>query len=194
MDRERDTLATVELFGSWGIATFPGPYGEKGTRIPTWPDIPAKLAGHLTTLYLSGVVPWADEEAERWFNDLNDEDQRKARNAWKRAGQESNICARTGRTAGGAWYAVIDLDGKCGIEPGQALHRLLKALPEGVPVVKTARGFQLHMLAKRPLGNGDLPDYGGELFSDSHLVNLPPSRHPAGVDYQWVMEPGGYLP
>jgi hypothetical protein len=89
---------------------------------------------------------------------------------------------------------VIDVDGKDGIAPADALNRLLSILPNDIAVSKTGRGFGLWFTVERPVGNGLLVVYGAEIFTDVHLVNLPPSRHPSGVYYEWLIPPGGELP
>lgn len=71
---------------------------------------------------------------------------------------------------------------------------LLATLPEGVAVYRSARGFGILFRPAKALGNGILPIYGAELFTGCHLVNIPPSRHPSGADYEWLIPPGGDLP
>src|SRR5437870_9500616 len=46
LDRRRlqEILATVELFESWGVAVFPGPFGEKGAHVKEWPSLSAQEA------------------------------------------------------------------------------------------------------------------------------------------------------
>ena len=100
-----------------------------------------------------------------------------------------NLAARTGPALG-----VIDLDGKDGIDPSTALRRLLSILPVNPPVAKTSRGYHVWFRPTQPVGDGLLPTFGGELFTGGHLVNVPPSRHPDGADYEWLIPPGGELP
>ncbi len=152
-----EAAATVDLFRSWGIAIFPGPRREKGTRVQGWPNIDVEEAARLT---------------------LRELDQRAV-----------NIVARTGPNLG-----AIDLDGKNGELPDDALRRLLTLLPEGCPVVRTARGFHVLFRPARPLGDGPLPSFGAEIFTGGHLINLPPSLHPSGRLYTWERPPGAVLP
>jgi len=100
-----------------------------------------------------------------------------------------NLAVRTAAELG-----CIDIDGKDGVDPHTALERLLLILPAGVAVYRTSRGFGVLFKPKRALGDGTLAAYGAELFTDGHLVNIPPSRHPDGIDYEWVIPPGGQLP
>ncbi len=155
--RASQATSTVELFASFGIAVFPGPYGEKGSRAKDWPRIDFRTAREMTL-----------GELRR---------------------REVNIVLRTGPQ-----LAAIDIDGKDGIDPHTALEGLLLILPAGVAVYRTSRGFGVLLKPKRALGDGALAAYGAELFTDGHLVNIPPSRHPDGVDYVWVVPPGGILP
>ncbi|HXG36089.1 MAG TPA: bifunctional DNA primase/polymerase, partial [Dehalococcoidia bacterium] len=156
-DRRREALDVVEMFQAWGIAVFPGPFGQKGTRVKGWPDLDSARAAAI------------------------------CRQAAQRG--RLNIAARTGPQ-----LAVIDLDGREGVDPEQALERLRALLPANVAVSRTGKGFHVLFRPKKCLGNGLLPGYGAELFTESHLVNLPPSRHPSGVDYAWEIPPGGNLP
>ncbi len=154
--RVQETRATIDLFASWGVAVFPGPYGDKGTRTKGWPEFSPQAARTLALEELrNGPV---------------------------------NIAARTGTE-----FGVIDLDRHSDVNPNDALGRLLKLLPDGVAVARTGKGFHIYFHPSRSVGDGKLPDYGAELFTAGHLVNLPPSRHPDGVNYEWVIPPGGQL-
>ena len=166
MDRRRlqEILVTVELFESWGVAVFPGPFGEKGVRVKEWPAVPAEDAC------------------------------RRAKAAAANELGRINLAARTGPTARGDCLAVIDLDGRDDVEPDGALSRLLTLLPEGVAVSSSGRGFHVWFTVKEPAGNGVLSAYGADIFTDTHLVNLPPSQHPTGRLYEWLRPPGGRLP
>ena len=155
---------TVELFESWGVAVFPGPFGEKGVRVKEWPAVPAEDAC------------------------------RRAKAAAANELGRINLAARTGPTARGDCLAVIDLDGRDDVEPDGALSRLLTLLPEGVAVSSSGRGFHVWFTVKEPAGNGVLSAYGADIFTDTHLVNLPPSQHPTGRLYEWLRPPGGRLP
>lgn len=136
---------------------FPGPYGEKGTRIKDWPTLRVDEATEITL-----------EELRRGH---------------------INVALRTGCELG-----AIDIDGKGGVDAKWALDSLLATLPEGVAVYRSARGFGILFRPAKALGNGILPIYGAELFTGCHLVNIPPSRHPSGAGYEWLIPPGGDLP
>jgi biotin operon repressor len=61
-----------------------------------------------------------------------------------------------------------------------------ETLARELPTVKTARGF--HVYARSPdLRFRKLPD--GEWRTEGHYVAAPPSLHPRGVRYTWVIEP-----
>jgi Bifunctional DNA primase/polymerase, N-terminal len=160
--RARDALSVIDLFESWGVAVFPGPYGQKGTRVRGWPEMPVADACNRARAAVA----------------LGD----------------CNLAARTGRTANGDYLAVIDLDGRDGIDPSDALAQLLTLLPEGVAVSRTGRGFAIWFRTSRTVGNGVLADFGADVFTDAHLVQIPPSLHPSGRAYRWEIPPGGELP
>ena len=103
---------------------------------------------------------------------------------WFPSGRRVNIAARTGSHLG-----VIDLDTKHGADG------IIAMLPPGCPVSKSWRGYHIFFRPKKVVGNGPLPNgVKGEVFTASHLIMLPPSRHPKGVDYTWLIPPDGSLP
>lgn len=92
-----------------------------------------------------------------------------------------------GRTGDG--FAVLDLDAKAG-SPDATLCLLRELLGEAVfAIVATHRGYHLWVKVREPVGNGYCASIGGEIFSDAHLAMLPPSLHPDGGQYRWVVEP-----
>jgi len=93
-----------------------------------------------------------------------------------------------GRTGNGS--AVIDLDDKDGADPREILTLLLRRLGSAVfAVVRTRRGFHIWIRVQEAVGNGYCSFVGGEIFSAPHLAMLPPSDHPDGGEYTWVIEP-----
>jgi hypothetical protein len=93
-----------------------------------------------------------------------------------------------GRTGDG--WAAIDLDDKNGAEPEDMLALLLRQLGSAVlAVVRTQRGFHIWVRVREAAGNGYCSFIGGEIFSGPHLAMLPPSVHPEGREYAWVIEP-----
>jgi Bifunctional DNA primase/polymerase, N-terminal len=164
VDRLQDINATIGFFESWGVAVFPGPYGEKGTRVKEWPRMPVEDAC------------------------------RRARAEAANSHGRINLAVRTGPTACGDCLAVIDLDGRDGIAPEAALSRLQMVLPKEIAVSRSGRGFAVWFTVNAPLGNGILSSLGADLFTDVHLVNIPPSKHPSGKFYEWIHAPGGRLP
>jgi hypothetical protein len=98
--------------------------------------------------------------------------------------QMINIAGRTG-----SGFAVLDLDAKTG-SPDDIMPVLRDVLEDAmVAVVKTARGFHLWVRVEEEVGNGYCAAIGGEIFSEPHLAMLPPSQHPDGPMYEWVVEP-----
>ncbi len=98
-----------------------------------------------------------------------------------------NLAARTGHG-----WAVIDLDSKNGAGADQMLALLRQRLGSAVAaVVRTRRGFHIWARVSEAVGNGYCSFIGGEIFSGPHLTMLPPSIHPEGAEYTWVVEPHG---
>lgn len=96
-----------------------------------------------------------------------------------------NLAARTGDG-----WAVIDLDDKDGANPQEMLALLLRRLGSAVlAAVRTRRGFHVWVRVREAVGNGYCNFIGGEIFSRPHLAMLPPSVHPEGREYAWVIEP-----
>ena len=93
-----------------------------------------------------------------------------------------------GRTGNG--WAVIDLDDKDGADSREILALLRQRLGSAVfAVVRTRRGFHIWVRVQEAVGNGYCSFVGGEIFSEPHLAMLPPSDHPDGGEYAWVIEP-----
>jgi hypothetical protein len=95
----------------------------------------------------------------------------------------SNIAGVLGRVAGG--LACRDFDTEQGYKQWAGEH---SDLAGKLPTVKTARGYHVYFLADidsvRHFDDGELRGGGGYCL-------LPPSVHPAGVIYQWLIEPNG---
>lgn len=105
---------------------------------------------------------------------------------------------------------VVDLDGDdhAGAKKAEGMLNALGVfLPEDAPRIKTGKGYQIPMTA--PVGTPHIPggkfvysiDSEGhpckpfvEILSVGHYGILPPSIHPNGQKYEWVIEPGDSLP
>jgi hypothetical protein len=81
-----------------------------------------------------------------------------------------------------------------------ALNELLPSLQEGlIGVVETGRlrpetgragrGLHVWVLVRQEVGSGFCTRVGGEVLSGPHLAMLPPSRHPDGTIYRWLIGP-----
>ena len=89
----------------------------------------------------------------------------------------------------------VDIDGTDGVDPGEALERLLPMLPEATPTMRTSKGFRLLFWSRREILDGLLPEFGAEVAANAgRLSQIPPSRHPSGYDYEWMHEPRDELP
>lgn len=107
-----------------------------------------------------------------------------SREALRRQGA-TNLAGRTGDGK-----AVIDLDGKNGLDAAATLGRIIaEAFWALICVVRTARGYQIWLRVSESVGNGFCSSIGGDVFSECHLAMLPPSVHPSGKPYEWVIAP-----
>lgn len=90
----------------------------------------------------------------------------------------------TGPVSGG--LCVRDFDEVAAYNQWAEKHpRLARELP----TVRTSRGYHVYFRTERPV-YAKFED--GELIGDSlHYVVLPPSAHPSGAVYEWVVEPRG---
>jgi len=171
---------TLEWLRCVGAAPLPAPYGMKGTVVPHWPTIPEDLAFELTKAWARGVMPEdVAPDLRDWTQALTTDERVKFLRSWREyAGEPINVAARTGPRLG-----CVDIDTKDGAS------EVLKLFPEQCPVVESARGFHAFFKPRRPIGNGTLSCIKGEFFTAPHLVMLPPSRHPSGVNYKWLRLP-----
>ena len=95
------------------------------------------------------------------------------------ANDDSNIGVVTGKVSN---VVVLDIDNVAGIKPEHVL-------PD-TPTVKTNRGY--HYYFKHPgfdFSSFKIPGLG-EVQSDGKYVVAPPSIHPSGAKYEWLVELG----
>ena len=99
------------------------------------------------------------------------------------AGNNRNIAVVLGGVSGG--LACLDFDTEQGYQQWAGEHRDLAAK---LPTVKTTRGYHVYFLADvdkiQSFNDGELRGKGGYCL-------LPPSVHPDGVIYEWLIEPNG---
>lgn len=101
-----------------------------------------------------------------------------------------NICVLVGPPSNN--LAVIDID-----KPDYIPMDLLKELisdDDKIPIgflAQTGRGYQLWLQNKTnvPLYNGGSPTYKLDLFAERHIVVAPPSVHPSGKQYKFLVVP-----
>jgi len=98
---------------------------------------------------------------------------------------EVNVAGRTG-----AGVAVLDPDAKGGADPAGVVASIREAAGDAIiAIVKTRRGYHVWLAVTESVGNGYCSGLGGEVFSEPHLAMLPPSIHPEGQRYEWVIQP-----
>jgi Bifunctional DNA primase/polymerase, N-terminal len=104
---------------------------------------------------------------------------------WWRAQPEANIGLRTGLA-----FDVIDLDSETAVDALDSARAGRERITG--PVVATAHGFH-HYVLPTGLGNraGVLP--GVDFRGRNAYVLAPPSQHPSGARYRWII-PGGLSP
>ena len=97
----------------------------------------------------------------------------------------ANIGLRTGVA-----FDVIDLDSEAAVDALESARTGRERISG--PVVATAKGFHYFVLPTG-LGNraGVLP--GVDYLGRNAYVVAPPSQHPSGVRYRWII-PGGLAP
>ena len=93
-------------------------------------------------------------------------------------------------------YVVVDIDGEEGaIQWAELINGLHFGSEEPVPrwVAKTGRGLHLWFACATPTGSiklGSKLDLKGQ----NSYVAVPPSRHPDGHTYEWLLPPGDDAP
>jgi hypothetical protein len=91
-----------------------------------------------------------------------------------------------GLVSGG--LVVVDYDVAEAYEEWAGAHR---ALARQLPTVRTARGYQVYFRGPSHFVELEWGEYRG---TSRQYVVAPPSRHPSGVVYEWVIPPGEDIP
>jgi len=121
-----------------------------------------------------GRLPEPDELAS-WFSD----------------GSTHELAIICGEVSGG--LVVVDFDSMAYYERWAKAHPDLAAK---LPTVRTKRGRHVYFRSShrktRRLKDGD--HEWGEIRAEGAYVLAPPSRHPEGGAYKWLIEPDGELP
>lgn len=154
-----------------GLNVFPLPYGAK-----------------------EGIFEWSSLQHERVT-------ERQVRSWWGQRDSPRNIACLWGKVSGG--LAHRDFDDPAEYERWKAAHGSLAAI---LPTFKTARGFGVICRAKLGCverirrihgksGHGAISVPGGELRADVGCYSiLPPSKHPDGPIYRWIIQLTRELP
>lgn len=111
-----------------------------------------------------------EAELEEWFSD-----------------ERTNIAIVTGAISG---LAVLDIDG---IEGEESLKKYKLNIPPA-PCVKTGKGFHFYFRYKDGIRNFTRRFPGIDLRGEGGYVLAPPSIHPSGAIYEWIIPLDGDLP
>jgi len=104
-----------------------------------------------------------DEELEKWFSD-----------------GKSNIAIVTGPISG---IAVLDIDG----EEGQESIKKYNLFIPPTPCVKTGKGYHYYFKYQDGVRNFTKRYPGIDLRGEGGYVVAPPSIHPSGMKYEWLI-------
>jgi Bifunctional DNA primase/polymerase, N-terminal len=116
----------------------------------------------------------------RGVHDATTDPQQLAR--WRRRWPNANTAIACGLPG----PQVGDID-----DVGRARHLIAALRRAGVPEVATARGPHFYFGGQR---RGTIALDFGELRGTGSYVVAPPSIHPSGKEYTWLLEPRGLLP
>ncbi len=101
--------------------------------------------------------------------------------SWWRRCPDANVGILTGVAS---QLAVLDLDGPEAIERAAA-----QGVPDSAPRVQTARGVHVYCAIAAPVRTTTVTP-GIELRADGAYAVSPPSVHPTGIRYAWLLPPG----
>ena len=127
------------------------------------------------------IWPGTKRAAGKWRDYQKRRPNRTELDSWFGNGGDFGLAVVLGKVSGG--LVCRDFDDKAGYETWAAMFAdLAKALP----TVATARGRHVYFRAQL-LRSLKLPD--GEYRANGNYVLLPPSRHPSGELYTWLISP-----
>ncbi|MFC1865709.1 CHC2 zinc finger domain-containing protein [Chloroflexota bacterium] len=112
-------------------------------------------------------------------------------NSWRPTPQEMKIWAQKPVNWGvrcDDGFAALDFDSEAAYHDFVANHKL----PSGCPIVKTPRGTHVWLKPKKPVSTQYFDEF--ELRASGSYVVSPPSIHPSGIPYTFIVKPNGNLP
>lgn len=185
----------IERWKQLGVATLPGPRGQKGPREPGWPTMQHAEAWALTEAAAARgpinlvVRTGATADGTKWLAAIDLDGKCPCGHDRSDHSVKSRACRHRGEQ-------VCACGRYRGVAPAVALERLLAVLPESVGVNRTGRGFHVVCFVRTPTPNGALPDLSADVFGGlvPHALQVAPSLHPSGHAYEWLQAPGDDLP
>jgi len=99
----------------------------------------------------------------------------------------TNWGIRTGQIPIGTYFYAVDIDDKLLLSRFMELN----PLPEKAPIVSTGRGFHIYLSWGMPAETRHSP--GLDIIANGYVV-VPPSVHPSGKIYRFIVPLGSHIP
>jgi len=81
-----------------------------------------------------------------------------------------------------------------GVHPDIGLAKALAVLPADVCIIKTGRGYHVLFFSVCEIPESVLPEFGAEVAAHAgRLSVIPPSAHPSGAAYEYLLRAGDAL-